>query len=87
MGISHPFPAQALSRDADGVECPLYVCRDSTLVLERGGFAKYKRDLDKAARDREAKATADARRRAAQRAAGRREKLRKHADKRPPPPP
>ena len=76
----------ALSRDADGLETPLYVCRDSTVVVERGGFAKYKRDLSKAAEARERKATADATARAAKRAKARRDKLAKMADKPPPAP-
>ncbi|KAH8069657.1 translation activator [Aureococcus anophagefferens] len=44
LAVSHDAAlVDALGRDADGVECPLYVCRDSKVVLERGGFAKYKR--------------------------------------------
>jgi len=66
----------ALSRDVDtGGETPIYVCRDSTVVLERGGFGKYRKDLAVAAEEREKRATAVAQKRAVKRARERREKL------------
>ena len=79
LAVSHDAClVHALSRDStDGVEMPLYVCKDSTVVMERGGFAKYKRDLAAAADVREKRATADAQRRATKRAKERREKLSK----------
>ena len=79
LAVSHDASlVHALSRDAnDDVEMPLYVCKDSTVVIERGGFAKYRRDLAAAADTRERKATADAKRRAARKANERREKLSK----------
>ena len=79
LAVSHDASlVHALSRDAnDDVEMPLYVCKDSKVVIERGGFAKYRRDLAAAADARERKATADAKRRAARKAKERREKLSK----------
>ena len=67
----------ALSKDTtNGLESmPLYVCKNSNVVLERGGFAKYKRDLSVAAKIREKRATAIAQNRAIRRAKDRREKL------------
>jgi len=67
----------ALSRDADGFDMPLYVCKDSTVVLERGGFTKYKRDLEAAAAVREKREAAEARKRAARRAKEHRNRLTK----------
>ena len=85
LAVSHDAAlVDALGRDADGVECPLYVCRDSKVVLERGGFAKYKRDLDAAAQKREAAATAAATERAAKRARDRRAKLQRATLPKPP---
>jgi ATP-binding cassette subfamily F protein 1 len=83
LAVSHDASlVHALSRDStDGVEMPLYLCKDSTVVIERGGFAKYKRDLAAAADVREKRATADAQRRAARRAKERREKLTKLTQK------
>ena len=52
--------------------------------LERGGFAKYKRDLDAAAQKREAAATAAATERAAKRARDRRAKLQRAPLPKPP---
>lgn len=76
LAVSHDAClVHALSRDADGVEMPLYVCRDSTVVVERGGFEKYKRDLAAAADAREKRATALSRRRAAERTRERRDTL------------
>lgn len=76
LAVSHDAClVNALSRDADGIEMPLYVCKDSSVVLERGGFAKYKRDLEAKAEAREKRATADAQKRAAKRARERKEKL------------
>jgi len=78
LAVSHDAClVHALSRDADGFEIPLYVCKDSTVILERGGFAKYKRDLAAAADAREKRATANAQQRAARRVKERREKLAK----------
>mmetsp|Transcript_23784 Transcript_23784/g.35984 ORF Transcript_23784/g.35984 Transcript_23784/m.35984 type:complete len:139 (+) Transcript_23784:304-720(+) len=78
LAVSHDAClVNALSRDADGSEVPLYVCKKSTVVVERGGFAKYKRDLEAAAEAREKRATADAQIRAAKRAKQRKDKLAK----------
>ena len=86
LAVSHDANlVHALSRDStDGVEMPLYVCKNSTVVIERGGFAKYKRDLAAAADIREKRAIADAQRRAARKAKERREKLSKLAGKKKP---
>lgn len=82
LAVSHDAClVEALSRDADGFEMPLYVCKNSSVVLERGGFRKYKLDLEAAAEAREKKAAADAQRRAAKRARERKEKLAKLKNK------
>lgn len=81
---------KALSSDENGVELPLFVCRESTVCVERGGFNKYRKDVAKAADEREAMARELADARAAKRAADRRVKLAKAAKSaanRPPKPP
>mmetsp|Transcript_30519 Transcript_30519/g.32895 ORF Transcript_30519/g.32895 Transcript_30519/m.32895 type:complete len:773 (+) Transcript_30519:131-2449(+) len=78
LAVSHDASlVNALSKDTDGIEMPLYVCKDSTVVVERGGFVKYKQDLAAAAEAREKRATKLAQARAARRAQNRREKLAK----------
>ena len=50
LAVTHDAAlVEALSRDENGVELPLFVCRDSKVCVERGGFAKYRRDVAKAA--------------------------------------
>ena len=78
LAVSHDAClVEALSRDADGLPTPLYVCKDSTVVLEKGGFAKYRRDLEAAATAREERAARLAKQRAAKRAKDRRDRLAK----------
>lgn len=78
LAVSHDAClVEALSRDSNGLETPLYVCKDSTIVFERGGFSKYKKDLAVAAKDREKRATANAQQRATRKAKERRDKLTK----------
>ena len=78
LAVSHDaWLVDALSRDADGYDTPLYVCKDSSIVLERGGFAKYRRDLEAVAAAREKRAAAVAMQRAVKRAKERKEKLAK----------
>ena len=88
LAVTHDAAlVEALSRDENGVELPLFVCRDSKVCVERGGFAKYRRDVAKAAELREAKARKLADARAAKRASDRRAKLAKASANKPPPPP
>ena len=88
LAVTHDAAlVEALSRDENGVELPLFVCRDSKVCVERGGFAKYRRDVAKAAELREAKARKLADARAAKRASDRRAKLAKAKANKPPPPP
>ena len=50
LAVTHDAAlVEALSRDENGVELPLFVCRDSKVCVERGGFAKYRRDAATAA--------------------------------------
>ena len=88
LAVTHDAAlVEALSRDENGVELPLFVCRDSKVCVERGGFAKYRRDVAKAAELREAKARKLADARAAKRVQDRRAKLAKASANKPPPPP
>ena len=91
LAVTHDASlVEALARDGDGVDMPLFVCRNNTVKVERGGFIKYKRDLAAAAAKREADATRKAAARAAVRAKARREKLAKAKAKaagKPPKPP
>ena len=76
LAVSHDaWLVDALSRDAEGYDIPLWICKDSTVAIEKGGFPKYRRDLEAAAMAREKKAAAIAKQKALQKAKERREKL------------
>jgi len=88
LAVTHDAAlVHALSRDADGLECPLYACRDSKIQKVPGGFERYRRDVAREAAEREEKATAKAVAAALKRAKARRERLRAAADKSLPKPP
>jgi len=78
LAVSHDAClVHSLSRDADGFEMPLYICKDSSVTIENGGFIKYKQELATEAEARGKRATLDAQKRAAKRAKERQVKLAK----------
>jgi ATP-binding cassette subfamily F protein 1 len=81
LAVSHDAClVNALSRNvegryADGMSVPLFVCKNSGVALERGGFDKYKRELAEKAEERERREAEEGVTRAEKRSRERRERL------------